>query len=222
MCSLWGARRNAPRHSCSSCCSCSLLCVQVCKNCSFRTISCPSCPRIWTVFSSWSWSLWMGTLLQTLQLKCAVRGHLPSGNTYGEKRHKKAMNLKVGMLRKPPQYTYKAVFLVIATLQNNLQGILCNIKNVLNHCLHQLWQSSTSIADHVKIRYREPSGNTALSIIQKDSRRLSLPSQVTVSRHRTALTTCNRAFLSFLSSGSRMVSVSKTKADPLSQGIAYR
>lgn len=33
-----------------------------------------------------------------------------------EKRCKKVMNLKVGVLRKPPQYTYKAVFLVIDTM----------------------------------------------------------------------------------------------------------
>ncbi|KAM6064415.1 leucine-rich repeat and IQ domain-containing protein 4 isoform 2-T2 [Theristicus caerulescens] len=137
-----------------------------------------------------------------------------------EKRYKKAMNLKVGVLRKPPQYTYKAVFLVIDTLQNNLRGTRCNIKNVLKHCFHQLWQSSTSVTDHVKVGYREPSGNTALGIIQKCSRRLSLPRQVTVSRHRTALTTCNEASLSSLSSG--RVSVSKNKADPLSPGIAYR
>lgn len=71
--------------------------------------------------------LGMATLWQTLQLKCAVGGHLPSGNTYGGKRHKKAMKLKVGVLRKSPQYTYKAVLLVIDTLQNNLQSTLCNI-----------------------------------------------------------------------------------------------
>ena len=130
------------------------------------------------------------------------------------------MNLKVEVLRKPPQYTYKAVVLVIDSLQNNLQGALCNIKNILNHRLHQPWQSSTSITDHVKVGYREPSGNTAMGIIQKCSRRLSLPRKVTVSRHRTALTTCKGAFLSSLSSGRGMVSLSKTKADPLSQGIA--
>ncbi|KAM9231073.1 LOW QUALITY PROTEIN: leucine-rich repeat and IQ domain-containing protein 4 [Leptosomus discolor] len=75
-----------------------------------------------------------------------------------EKRCKKAMNSRA--LRKPPQYTYKAVLLVIDTLQNNLQGALCNTKISLNHRFHQLWQNSTSITDHVKVGYRKPSGNT--------------------------------------------------------------
>jgi len=137
-----------------------------------------------------------------------------------EKGHKKAMNLKVGALRKPPQYTYKAVFLVIDTLQSNLQGTLCNIKNILNHHLHHLRQSSASVPDQVKAGSREPAGNTAPSIVQKRCRRLSLPRHVTVSRHRTAFTTCNRAFLSCLSNGRAMVSVSKNRVDPQSQGIA--
>lgn len=49
-----------------------------------------------------------------------------------EKRHKKAMKLKVGVLRKSPCCTYKAVDFIIDPLQNNLQSTLCDVKNILN------------------------------------------------------------------------------------------